>query len=140
MSKEKFTSEWEKYTKLDKLGFITCIILLVSYVLMLIYYSYIDPKLNEMFSLTYIGVDVTLLNHIALICMAAGLFSISFWYGIIVEKIFFPETKDEILIKNKKKEFYNQYPFELAQQKLKELKLELKLKQIKANIKEIKND
>ncbi len=139
MAKEKFKDIWNKYSKLDKFGFITYHILLITYILMLIYYGYIDTKIIEMFRLTYDGINTTIFHFIALLSMAFGFYSLSIGYGYIVEKIFYPETKDEIIIKNKRKEFKRKYPIKLAIKKLKELKLELKLGDIKEDIKELKN-
>jgi len=140
MSKEKFKDTWREYSKLDKLGFITYLILPIGYIILLIYYGVIDEKIIEMFRLTYEGKETTFFNMLALISMAIGLMTISNIFFNIVETIFYPETKNERIIKDKKRELKRKNPLKLALMKLNKIKSELKIKELDEKIKEWNED
>lgn len=129
------TQDWnEEFSKLDKLGVITYFTLLISYILLLIYYAYFNEQMIEILRLTYPNGNFTILNFIAFISISAGMVFLSMTYCRIVEIIFYPENKEEKNIKKKFKKFKRKYPLTLAIMKKRELELNLKLKELNLDI------
>ncbi len=133
--------QWNKWSKLDKIGCITYLSILITIIIGLIYFTYITEDMINMFRLTYQDIEImTIWNYIALISMGIGFFTITIFIQEVCDKIFYPETKDELTFKIKSKEIDKTYPLKIAMLKKKELKTKLKLNRIKEEIIEKQNE
>lgn len=134
-----FEEGWDSRSKLDKLGVVTYSVLLIGFLVGLIYLIYFSgefDRLREMLSLYDTSNPFIIANFIYFVLILLGVFMFSGVYQKVVERIFYPETKEETLIKQNKKEYEKKYPAKIAELKLIELKAKLILDYVTNKIKE----
>lgn len=125
--------EWKKYSKLDKLGFVTYFILAIGFLVGLAYWGFFYNGTYILKKMLTDNFQVIGLIYFTLILL--GIFVLAELYHRIIYAIYYPEDKEDKLIRLKKKEYENKYPYKMAILKLKKLKLELRLDKINNKIK-----
>ncbi len=135
MKNKKFKERWEEYTKLDKFGFITFHIILVIFMIWFFYQSYFTKNLLDMFRLNYYGMgNLSWINYFGFITMFVGVWSLSMLFYNLIDKIFYPETKEETKLKKEIKKLYKKNHPILAQLIKSKLIYEKKLRETKEKI------
>jgi len=112
---------WKNYLRIEKVGVILYSFFLIGFAIFLIYLIYFSPEITKIKELIYVSTS-PLFDALWFGFSILGLYLVCIFYAVLMEWLFYPESKCDLFIKNKRKEFRKKYPARLAHLKIKQLK------------------